>query len=148
MVKRARDRTAASVPRGRPRTDQCCMLTRLSRPIHTPGVMCEQRRHMARAKGGIMAGYVIADVRVTDEAGFADFAAGVPASIERHRGRYIIRGGDIDVRQGDWAPPRFVVVEFDNTDAARAWLGSNDYAELAEILNRTSDTSIIVIDGV
>ena len=47
-----------------------------------------------------MARYVIADVRVTDEAGFADFAAGVPASIERHGGGYIIRGGDIDVRQG------------------------------------------------
>ena len=67
-----------------------------------------------------MAGYVIADVRVTDEAGFADFAAGVPASIERHGGKYIIRGGDPEVRQGDWAPPRIVVVEFDNADAARA----------------------------
>ena len=94
-----------------------------------------------------MAGYVIADVRVTDEAGFADLAAGVPASIERHRGRYIIRGDDPEVRQGDWAPPRFVVVEFDSADAARAWLDSDDYAELAEILNRTSNTSIIVMEG-
>ena len=123
------------------------MWTRLSRPIHAPGVTWEKRRHKVRAKGGIMAGYVIADVRVTDEAGFADFAAGVSASIERHGGGYIIRGGDIDVRQGDWAPPRFVVVEFDNADAARAWLDSDDYAELAEILNRTSNTNIIVMEG-
>ena len=95
-----------------------------------------------------MAGYVVADVRVTDEAGFADFAAGVPASIERHGGKYIIRGGDPEVRQGDWAPPRFVVVEFDSVEAGRAWLDSESYAELAEILNRTSNTSIIVMDGV
>ena len=72
-----------------------------------------------------MAGYVVADVRVTDEAGFAEFAAGVPASIEGHGGKYIIRGGDPELRQGDWAPPRFVVVEFDSADAARAWLDSD-----------------------
>ncbi len=95
-----------------------------------------------------MAGYVIADVRVTDQAGFADFIAAVPASIEGHGGRYIIRGGDVEVRQGDWAPPRFVVVEFDSIEAARAWLDSDSYAEVAEILNRTSDTNVIVIDGV
>ena len=95
-----------------------------------------------------MAGYMIADVRVTDEAGFADFAAGVPASIESHGGEYIIRGGDPEVRQGEWAPARFVVVEFDSIKAARAWLDSDSYAELAEILNRTSNTSIIVMDGV
>ncbi|MCY4615761.1 MAG: DUF1330 domain-containing protein [Chloroflexi bacterium] len=95
-----------------------------------------------------MAGYVIADVRVTDEAGFADFIARIPASIEAHGGRYIIRGGDVEVRQGDWAPPRFVVVEFDSIEAARAWLDSDSYAEVGEILNRTSDTNIIVIDGV
>ncbi len=95
-----------------------------------------------------MAGYVIADVHVTDEVGFADFIASVPASIESHGGRYIIRGGDIEVRQGDWAPPRFVVVEFDSVEAARSWLDSDSYAEVAEILNRTSDTNIVVMDGV
>ena len=94
-----------------------------------------------------MAGYVIADVRVTDEALFAEFAAGVPASIESHGGRYVIRGGDIEVIQGDWAPPRFVVVEFESLEAASGWLNSEGYAELLDILDRSSDTSIIVMEG-
>ncbi len=95
-----------------------------------------------------MAGYVIADVRVTDEVGFADFIASIPASIEAYGGRYIIRGGDVEVRQGDWAPARFVVVEFDSIEVARSWLDSDSYAEVAEILNRTTDTNVIVMDGV
>ena len=94
-----------------------------------------------------MAGYVIADVRVTDEALFAEFAAGVPASIEAHGGRYIIRGGDIEVFQGDWAPPRFVVVEFESAEAASGWLNSEEYARLANILNRSSDTNVILMEG-
>ena len=94
-----------------------------------------------------MAGYVIADVRVTDEALFADFAAGVPASIESHGGRYAIRGGDIEVVQGDWAPPRFVVVQFESVEQARGWLNSEEYARLANILNRSSDTNVILMEG-
>ena len=94
-----------------------------------------------------MAGYVVADVRVTDEALFAEFAAGVPASIESHGGRYIIRGGDIEVVQGDWAPPRFVIVDFESVEGAHGWLNSEGYAELLEILDRSSDTSVIVMEG-
>ncbi len=75
-----------------------------------------------------MSAYAIADVRVTDEALFAEFAAGVPATIEAHGGRYIIRGGDIEVIQGDWAPPRFVVVEFESAEAASGWLNSEEFA--------------------
>ena len=94
-----------------------------------------------------MAGYVIADVRVTDEALFAEFAAGVPATIEAHGGRYIIRGGDIEVFQGDWAPPRFVVVEFESAEQARGWLNSEEFAPIRNLLNRSSDTNVIVMEG-
>ena len=55
------------------------------------------RGHDTREGGRTVAGYVIADVRATDEASFADVAAGVPASIERHGGKHIIRGADGDV---------------------------------------------------
>ena len=94
-----------------------------------------------------MAGYAIADVRVTDEALFAEFAARVPGSIEAHGGRYIIRGGETEVFQGDWAPPRFVVVEFDTLEQARSWLHSEDYAPLGDLLNRSSDTNVILMEG-
>ena len=94
-----------------------------------------------------MAGYVIADVRVTDEALFAEFAAGVPATIEAHGGRYIIRGGDIEVFQGDWAPPRFVVVEFESAEAASGWLNSEEFSPMRDLLNRSSDTDVIVMEG-
>ena len=94
-----------------------------------------------------MAGYVIADVRVTDEALFAEFAAGVPATIEAHGGRYIIRGGNIEVFQGDWAPPRFVVVEFESAEQASGWLNSEEFSAMRELLNRSSDSDVIVMEG-
>ena len=71
----------------------------------------------------------------------------MPATIEAHGGRYVIRGGDIEVIQGDWAPPRFVIVEFESVEGAHGWLNSEGYAELLDILDRSSDTSIIVMEG-
>ena len=49
--------------------------------------------------------------------------------------------------QGDWAPPRFVVVEFESVEQAQRWLGSDEYAQLAHILNRSSDTNVILMEG-
>ena len=94
-----------------------------------------------------MAGYVIADVRVTDQALFAEFAAGVPATIEAYGGRYIIRGGDIEGFQGDWAPPRCVGVEFESAEQARGWLNSEEFSPMRDLLNRSSDTDVIVMEG-
>ena len=49
--------------------------------------------------------------------------------------------------QGDWAPPRFVVVEFESVEQAHGWLNSEGYADLLDIRDRSSDTSIIVMEG-
>ena len=40
-----------------------------------------------------MAGYVIIDVEVTDEALFAEFAGKIVGVVEANGGRYLVRGG-------------------------------------------------------
>ena len=40
-----------------------------------------------------MAAYVIADIKVTDSAGFAEYQQKVPATIAAYGGRYLVRGG-------------------------------------------------------
>ena len=95
-----------------------------------------------------MAGYVIVDAEITDEALFADFAARVPAVVAAHGGRYLVRGGATEVVQGDWAPHRVVVVEFDSVEQASGWQNSPDYAELREMLIKSTNTNVIIVEGV
>ena len=52
------------------------------------------------------------------------------------------------VVQGDWAPNRIVVMEFDSAEQAQAWPDSPDYVDLKAKLNQSSNTSIIIVDGV
>ena len=95
-----------------------------------------------------MAGYVLIDSEVTDEALFAEFRGRVAATIEAHGGRYLVRGGATEVIEGEWMPDRIVVVEFDNVEQARAWLSSPEYIEIKEIRTKSANASVIIVEGV
>ena len=85
---------------------------------------------------------------ITDEGTFSEFRERIGATVEAHGGRYLVRGGSVEVIEGSWSPGRLVVVEFDDGAAARAWLNSPEYAALKEIRQRSASADLIVVDGV
>ena len=58
--------------------------------------------------------------------------AGNTESVARHGGRFIVRGGEMEVLEGDWDTRRIVVIEFPDMAAARGWYESEDYAPLKD----------------
>ena len=94
-----------------------------------------------------MEGYVITDVEVTDPGLFAEFRAKLDPTVEAHGGKFIVRGENIKIIQGDWSPNRLVVVKFPDFEAAMTWSQSPEFVELKDILDRSSNTDIIVIEG-
>ena len=95
-----------------------------------------------------MAGYVVVNDDITDEATFDEFRERVGATVEAHGGRYLVRGGATEVADGDWTPGRLVVIEFDSVEQARAWLNSPEYTEIKDIRSRSANASVIVAEGV
>ena len=95
-----------------------------------------------------MAAYVIADVQVTDPAGFDEYRKMVPASLEPYGGRFIVRGGQIETLEGDWQPRRLVVIQFDSLERARAWWASEEYREAKDLRLKTATTNLLAVEGV
>jgi uncharacterized protein (DUF1330 family) len=95
-----------------------------------------------------MAAYIVVQVDVKDPARYADYRAMVPASLAKYGGRFIVRGGRTETLEGDWSPKRFVVVEFPSVEQAKAWWGSPEYAEAKALRQATSETQMIVAEGV
>jgi len=95
-----------------------------------------------------MAGYVIVNDEISDEAGFAEFRQKVGATVAAHGGRYLVRGGATEVIDGDWAPDRLVVIEFDSVDQAKAWLNSADFLAIKDLRVSSASASVIVAEGV
>lgn len=95
-----------------------------------------------------MAGYVIADVQVTDEALFDEYRKLVPETVAAYGGKYLVRGGEFQVREGEWTPNRTVVLEFDSVERAREWYDSPEYAEPKQMRIKSTNSSVIIVDGV
>jgi uncharacterized protein (DUF1330 family) len=95
-----------------------------------------------------MAGYVIVEIDVTDPEGYEAYKGPAAATVEASGGRYLVRGGKTEVLEGDWQPKRLVVLQFDSVEQAKAWWHSEEYGPLKDIRQRTTNTRMIVVEGV
>ena len=96
-----------------------------------------------------MPAYVIADVReALDQEALVEYRRGNTDSVARHGGHFVVRGGAMEVLEGDWDTRRIVVIAFPDMAAAHEWYGSEDYAPLKTLRQSASQTNIILVDGV
>jgi uncharacterized protein (DUF1330 family) len=96
----------------------------------------------------VVAAYVVVDVEISDPERYSEYTGPVPESIAKHGGRFLARGGKVEVLEGDWQPRRLVVIEFPSMDAALGWYHSEDYQELAKIRWSASTANFVVVEGV
>lgn len=95
-----------------------------------------------------MPAYFMVQLEVTDVDRFKEYAAQVPATVEKFGGRYLVRGGEYEVLEGQWPQRRHVVLEFPSVEQARAWYDSDDYAPLKALRLSASQGAGILIEGV
>ena len=96
-----------------------------------------------------MPAYVIADVRdARDQEALVEYRRLNTESVARHGGRFVARGGEMELLEGEWDTRRIVIIEFPDMAAARGWYGSEDYAPLKTLRRSASDTNIILVRGV
>jgi uncharacterized protein (DUF1330 family) len=95
-----------------------------------------------------MTAYVIADVRdVRDLEALLEYRRRNTEAVASHGGRFIVRGGEATLLEGEWATQRIVVMEFPDAAAARGWYESDEYAPLKALRQGASDTNIILVEG-
>ena len=95
-----------------------------------------------------MAAYIIATIEVTDPEQFEVYRGQVPATIEKHGGRYLARGGEVSVVEGDQPERRTVVLEFDSLEKAKGWYYSDDYAGPKALRIASTISNVMIVDGV
>ncbi len=100
--------------------------------------------HAQQAK--VLPGYVVAEVDVTDPAKFKEYGDKTPGTLAPFNGRYIIRGGKNLSIEGD-APKRFVVVQFDSFEKAKAWEDSPAYEAIKPIRHASAKSRVFIIEG-
>jgi len=93
-----------------------------------------------------MAGYVIANYRVTDEAGYARYLEAVGATTAAHGAELLVADFASEAKEG--APDDVsIVAKFSSKAAASAWYHSPEYQAVVHLRTDHTQGFLVIVDG-
>jgi uncharacterized protein (DUF1330 family) len=94
-----------------------------------------------------MAAYVVVQVEVTDWDRFREYLKETPIVSARYGGKYIARGGETVVLEGDDPAGRVVIIEFPSLERAKEWYHSEEYGEIRKLREGAAKGLLIAVEG-
>ena len=94
-----------------------------------------------------MPAYMVVQATVTKPEQFAEYAQRMPALVEKHDGRYRVRGGEVEILEGEWGYQALIISEWSSMDAVRTFWHSDEYAELKKTREGALDVTVLLADG-
>jgi uncharacterized protein (DUF1330 family) len=94
-----------------------------------------------------MTAYCFANVEVTDPVEYDQYRSRTLAIIEAYGGRFLVRGGAVDVKEGGYRPNRVLLLEFSDMTAALTWYNSPEYQAILPVRQRSATTDLLFLQG-
>lgn len=92
--------------------------------------------------------YVLVDTKISNNENYEVYKSKAKPIAEKFGGKYLTRGGEMDVVQSDlWLPTRLVLVEFPSIEKARAFHSSEDYADVKKIRIENAESTLVILEG-
>jgi uncharacterized protein (DUF1330 family) len=60
---------------------------------------------------------------------------------------YIVRGGKFEIVEGNWQPPRVVMLEFPSMEQAKLWYQCEEYKEMKAARFKAATTDVVLVGG-
>jgi uncharacterized protein (DUF1330 family) len=95
-----------------------------------------------------MPAYVIVETDIHDPEQYERYKAASPGSVAEGGGRFVARGGELAVLEGEWNPSRIVILEFPDLEAAKRWYESPGYQEVKALREGAARLRIVAVEGV
>ena len=93
-----------------------------------------------------MPAYLIANVDIKDAEKFRDYMKATPSVIKQFRGKFLVRGGDFEICEGNWNPKRLVLVEFESMQKAKEFYDSPEYKAIIDLHRSSAYTEWVFVD--
>ncbi|MGA8010320.1 MAG: DUF1330 domain-containing protein [Thiomonas sp.] len=95
-----------------------------------------------------MSAYILAHVDVTDPQQYEQYKVLSSKAIATHGAEVCIRGGELQVLEGDWAPTRIVLLKFPDMAAARMFYDSAEYLLARQARAGAATMRMVAVQGV
>jgi uncharacterized protein (DUF1330 family) len=95
-----------------------------------------------------MPAYVIVDTDIHDPERYEQYKAASPGAVAAGGGRFVARGGELAVLEGNWQPTRLVILEFEDLEAVKRWYSSPEYQAAKQLREGAADLSMVAVEGI
>jgi uncharacterized protein (DUF1330 family) len=95
-----------------------------------------------------MPAYVIVETDIHDPEQYDRYKAASPGAVAAGGGRFVVRGGEMAILEGDWNPSRLVMLEFPDLETAQRWYESEIYQEAKKLREGAASLRMVAVEGV
>jgi uncharacterized protein (DUF1330 family) len=95
-----------------------------------------------------MPAYVIVETDIHDPEQYERYREASPGAVAAGGGRFVARGGELAVLEGDWNPSRIVILEFPDLETAKRWYESDEYQEAKKLREGAANLSMVAVEGI
>src|SRR2546430_9321345 len=95
-----------------------------------------------------MPAYLIVETNIHDPEQYERYKAASPAAVAGGGGRFVVRGGELAVLEGNWEPARLVVLEFEDLDAGKRWYDSPEYQAAEKPREGAANPDMVAVQGI
>lgn len=92
--------------------------------------------------------YILGNNTILNKDGYGEYAKKVPETVRAYGGKFLARGGDTVILDGDPAGNRNVIIEFPSIDTAKAWYFSREYQEIVHGRLQNAKGYLLIVEGV
>jgi uncharacterized protein (DUF1330 family) len=92
--------------------------------------------------------YVIVETDIQDPEQYARYQEASPGAVAEGGGRFLVRGGELAVLEGDWRPKRLVLLEFEDLEAAKRFYDSPVYQDARRLREGAASLNMVAVQGV
>ena len=91
--------------------------------------------------------YIIANVQVTNPEQYEGYKKWSSQAMQEHQAEVCVRGGAVEVLEGDWSPERLVVLKFADLAKARAFYSSDTYRQGIAARQGAAVMRMVLVEG-
>jgi uncharacterized protein (DUF1330 family) len=91
--------------------------------------------------------YIIVETDIHDPEQYEQYKQAAPGAVAAGGGRFIVRGGELAVLEGDWQPKRLVLLEFPDLEAAKRFYESSEYQEAKRLREGAAHLNMVAVAG-
>jgi len=92
--------------------------------------------------------YILANVDVKDPQAYEEYKRLSTIAMKAHGAEVCVRGGKVEVLEGDWAPERLVMLKFPSVEAAKAFNSSAEYDAARNARQGIAVMRMVLVEGV